>query len=160
MNYCIAQPIEKYSVNVNGIDVGLYQSYKDRPALLAAVLLMTTVPFQYESTSTVPGPLRGAKLEPYVEGLLADTLISCVGRKMVLTLLEYLSPLDFYNYLEGFDLSHLPIRKFYSSDENLRLIIRARVGAWAIYSSDGKMQPNGIFENSYNQVINFVNGGK
>lgn len=62
MNYAIAQPIKKYSVKIQGLEIGLYQSYKERPALMASVFLMTVIPFQYEETSTVPEPLRGANL--------------------------------------------------------------------------------------------------
>ena len=150
LNYAINQPLEKYNTVINGVEVGLYNTYKDRPALMAAVFLMTAAPFTYEATSTVPEPLRAGALDPIVEGWLSDTLISCIGGKMVLTLLEFLDPLQFYEYLEGFDLSHLPIRKFYDSDENLRLIIRARVGAWS---------KHGWFDTAKQQVINAVNGG-
>lgn len=150
MNYAINQPLEKYNTEVNGVEVGLYKSYKERPALMAAMFLMTTAPFHYESTSTIPAPLRAGALEPTIEGLLSDTLISVVGNKMILTLLELLDPYDTYQYLEGFDLSHLPIRKFYNTDENLRLIMRSRVGAW----SKGE-----IFPGDMKQVITVVNGG-
>lgn len=163
MIYCINQPLEKYNVTVGGMEMGLYNSYKDRPALMAAMFLMTHTPFEYEETSTIPETLRACVLREDIEGLLSDTLISCVGNKMVLTLLEFLNPLEFYEFLEGFDLSHLPIRKFYSSDENMRIIIRARVGAWLESLDqtyvDSHLHTSMVCYQSKQQVIEAVNGG-
>ena len=110
--------------------MGLYRTYKDRPALLAAVMLMTTAPFEYEAGSTIPCKDRIGSIDPTFEGYLADTLITCVGGKMIIGLLEMLDPYAFYEYLIGFDLSHLPIRKFYDTDQQLLQIIGARVGAY------------------------------
>ena len=164
MIYCINQELDKYNVTVNGMEVGLYNTYKDRPALLAAVFIMTHVPFEYEHTSTIPAPLRGAKVDAVVEGLLSDTLISCLGNKMILTLLEFLTPLEFYEYILGFDLSSLPIRKFYDSDENFLLIVKARVFAWMLREwirGGQRVVPDEYLdlELAYRQVINAVNGG-
>ena len=156
MNYAINQSLEKYNTIVNGVEVGLYNTYKDRPALLAAIFLMTTAPFDYEKTSTIPAPLRAGGLEAGMEGLLSDTLIECVGNKMILTLLEFLSPYEFYQYLEGFSLDHLPIRRFYTSDSNLRLVIRSRVAVWLEYTG-GVVGDN--FRIAKEQVVTAVNGG-
>lgn len=156
MKYAIGQDLSEYNTEVNGVEVGLYNTYKDRPALMAAVFFMTTSPFHYEKTSTIPGPLRAGALDPEMEGFLSDTLIDCVGNKMFLTLLEFLSPYEVYQYLEGFSLEHLPIRRFYTSDSNLRLIMRARVAVWLEYTG-------GVIGNEFKiakqQVIAAVNGG-
>ena len=131
MIYCINQPLEDYNCFVDGVEMGLYRSYRDRPALLAAVMLMTTAPFEYEVGSTIPCKDRIGSIDPAFEGYLADTLITCVGGKMIIGVLEVLDPYAFYEYLIGFDLSHLPIRKFYDTDQQLLQIIGARVGVWS-----------------------------
>ena len=131
MIYCINQPLEDYNCFVDGVEMGLYRSYRDRPALLAAVMLMTTAPFEYEAGSTIPCKDRIGSIDPAFEGYLADTLITSVGGKMIIGLLEMLDPYAFYEYLIGFDLSHLPIRKFYDTDQQLMQIIGARAGVWS-----------------------------
>lgn len=130
MNYCINQPLEKYNVEIEDMKLGIYNSYKERPALLAAVLLLTTAAFEYEEGSLIEPGNRIGSINADMEGYLADTLITNVGGKLVLALLEMLNPYQFLEFIKGFDLSHLPIRRFYQSDDDLRLVIMARVSVW------------------------------
>ena len=130
MEFCIEQKLEAYNWESDAGSFGIYETYKSRPALLAIVLLMTTTPFQYEYRSIVPPPKRFGNIEASVEGLLTDTLYSTIGGKMVMTLIQTLTPLEFLQYLDGFTLHHLPIRKFYNTDAGLLVVIQARVSAW------------------------------
>lgn len=130
MIYCVNQALDAYNWGESTPVVGLYQTYKDRPALLAAIMLMTTVPFQYEAWSTVPKESAIGRLEPILEGYLADSLYHNVGGKLIVNLIDTLTPYEFLQYLSGFDLSGLPIRQFYTTDTQLRLIITARVSVW------------------------------
>lgn len=157
MEYAINQPLEDYNVTTHdGMTLGLYETYKQRPALLGAVMLMTTAPTAFERGSIVPAGQRPARIEPTIEGYLSDTLISCVGGKMIITLMEFMNPQQFYEYLIGFNLSDLPIRKFYNSDENMRLIVKSRVGAWLGWKVSVKesLQEYGT---AYQQVMSVIN---
>lgn len=158
MEYAINQPLEKYNVTLpDGKILGLYETYKERPALLGAVMLMTTAPTAYEEGSLVPFGERPARIEPTIEGYLSDTLISCVGGKMVITLMEFMNPQEFFEYLIGFDLSGLPIRKFYHSDTNMRLIIKSRVGAWNWMFGAGIRKDLYGYHKAYQQVMAVTN---
>lgn len=55
MEFCIAQPITEYDVEVaKGQFAGIYSNYFHEPEKLALILLCTMVPFAYEPTSKVP----------------------------------------------------------------------------------------------------------
>lgn len=132
MIYATNQDIKNYGVIIQGQKLGPYYNYKDRPALLAAVMLMTDIPFFWEFGSPVPVEDRPSKLT-ITENALIDTLYEPIGRRMITGLLTDLDPWDFYSYLEGFPLYNLPFCKTgYCSPEQLRLMVKVRAGTWLL----------------------------
>ena len=159
MKFCIDQELSEYNWETEVGSIGIFETYKSRPTLLAIIFLMTTTPFQYEHRSIVPPSKRFGNIEQEVEGMLTDTLYATIGGKLVLTLIQTLTPLQFLHYLERFTLGHLPIRKFYKSDAALLLIIQARVSAW-LATQRSKSAPLNLItklQAAENRVVEAVN---
>lgn len=132
MIYAINQDITQYGVTIQGQNLGPYHTYRDRPALLAAVMMMTDIPFFWEAGSPVPAEERPARLTT-TEAALIDTLYEPVGRRMIAGLLTDFDPWQFAEYLVGFPLYTLPFCKTgYCTPEQLALITMARAGAWLL----------------------------
>ena len=132
MIYAINQNIAQYGVTIQSHNLGPYYNYRDRPALLAAVMMMTDIPFFWEEGSPVPVEERPSKLTR-TEAALIDTLYEPIGRRMVTGLLTDLDPWQFAEYLVGYPLYTLPFCKTgYCTPEQLLLMTKARAGAWLL----------------------------
>jgi hypothetical protein len=142
MQYCVGKGFSEsdYKVEANGLTLGLWPTYKDRPGLFAAVCMMTTAPFEYEAGSLVPTLQRIGQLHQDQEGYLTDTLYTTVGGKLIMSMLRDMAPDEMFYFMGGFNLSHLPIVRFYKTVENLNMVMKARMWAYnnEEYATEGK----------------------
>lgn len=129
MNLCITQPIEKYGTLLHGAQVGPYYRYRDRPALLAIILLTTTVPYFWEEGSPVDMMMRPDKVKERQEHLLSESLKHLVGGSILAYWIHELNPYQLMLFLEGFDLSDLPLCQEFTP-EQVRYTVKARAAAW------------------------------
>lgn len=129
MIYCTNQPLDNYDTITSLGLIGLNKTYGDRPALFAAVLLMTEVGFQWEHGSPIPEMDRFCALTPEIEGYLVDTLYYNLGGRLLTTIIGALTPWEMLQYLQGFPIYDMPLCKYYPPKQVLR-VVKARVGAW------------------------------
>ena len=152
MIYATTHPIEEYGVTVDGYRVGLYDTYMDRPTLLALICMVTPLPFDYEGCRKINN--RRVQLMPEAEGSLMLTLACELGGKTVEHLLETLNPLDFWNYIHQQDVERLPIVRgmLGGSVDALMLITAARATAWALHYRGPVGQHRNVFQLAFRGI--------
>lgn len=142
MIYAVKKPIQEYDVVLNGERCGLYSIYESEPDLLAAALIFTPVGYDYEHDK--PEEKRTAQFGIKTEESLRQTLMSEVSGDLVKTLLESLTPMEFYERMKYEDTSHLPlVREYYDGKSStLSVMMGARAAVWA-KNYRGRLQSSG-----------------
>lgn len=132
MIYATALPIEKYSVVMEGYQFGLYDTYINRPTLLALICMTTPLPFDYEGCRE-PGKRR-VELPPATEEALVRTLATEFCGRTIEEHLTTLNPLEFHELIRSVDAISLPVidALLGGSAGAFRLITSARATAWAL----------------------------
>lgn len=132
---CRAQGIEAYSFVECGVELGLWKSYRDRPALFSAITFFSPIPYQWEPYSPVPKMERITRLFPEAERLYSRALDADVGGYRLATLLGFNeTPIWFWQrYREIQPAPSLGLESLYGPGDLLK-ILEARVYAWAAFS--------------------------
>ena len=135
MIYCTTQARDKYVHNYNGIVVGPWAKYRENPAVFSILSFMSPLLYQWELGSPVPVLERLTGPEASVEKQLKKTLCQPLdgGKSFSGMLLTAKDPKDVRDMLFRAldkDKGYLPIYATYS-EEQLRLIVDARVSTWA-----------------------------
>lgn len=132
MIYAAALPIEKYSVVMGGHQFGLYDTYINRPTLLALICMTTPLPFDYEGCRELGN--RRVELSPETEEALSQTLATEFCGRTVEEHLTTLTPLEFYELIQSALTINLPVVNalLRGSERAFRLITCARATAWAL----------------------------
>ncbi len=147
IQYAVIKPVEEYTTP--GTPVGLYESYYTKPKVLALIMIGTPLPFDFEGDKP-EGERRVAFKDPiWVE----ETLLGRIKGTTIGKLLTTLSPMEFYEFIEHEDLTHLPIvREYYKGlDTPFKYMVGARAVAWATHY-------RGVVERGKVIKVNF--GGK
>ena len=128
--YCITQPLEKYNQKVSGFTVGLWNSYKDKPALFSLISLMSPLLYQWEKKSPVPTMEKIVRLTPEDELACERYLDTAVEGIRISNMLEIAkNPLDFFVRFRP-ELIATAARHYCYTPTQLDMILKARVLSW------------------------------
>jgi hypothetical protein len=140
--YATALPIEEYGVTVDGYRLGLYDTYMDRPMMLALICMITPLPFDYEGCREISN--RRVQLPLKVEETLSETLSATIDGVTVAEHLKTLTPLEFNELIQSAEDLDLPAVDGILGGNLMafKLIVSARATAWAL-NYRGKLPSQG-----------------
>lgn len=141
MIYATIKPIEEYDVTLDTGEVfGIHQSYGHIPPLLALIVLGTPLAYHYEGNK----PKEKRQVTITNIDAFKTTLGEKIGSQFVETLLVKMNPLEFYEEISDFELSHLTVvQEIYSGDQApFKAIVGARAAAWGL-NYKGKISSEG-----------------
>ena len=129
MIFCLTKPKEEYVVEVQGLRIGPWPHYRNRPGIFSIMSIFTPILYQWEDGSPVPPMDRHYCFDENFGILVEQTLDTDVmGRSMLNWLGGIKTTTQLAAVFKGVDLSHLPITKRYSTN-NLNLIMAARIAS-------------------------------
>lgn len=133
MIYAVTQSMENYNVTLNGVTVGVYDTYRNNPELLALLLIATPVGYDYEGNK--PPAERICQLNN--DGIFEESLWHQIGDNKIVDYLRWLDPLEFYEEMSTASIDEINtipfVDKILGGNGDLFLTnVGARAAAWAI----------------------------
>lgn len=159
MIYCTTKPLKDYDTTLLGRRIGLYSTYKERPAMLQMVMQITTAPYLWEAQG-VPDEAKPAAIAYEHEAVFSDTLYARLSKQspMIIGMLATMTPLEFYQYLKfttAAAIATLPICRHFTVEQVITTA-GGRAAAW-LYGTESSGLYASVDPTELREIVNMNN---